>query len=202
MVKTPCFHSRGHGFGELDPACCVVREKEKERQKEREKGRKKERRGREGGRKKESGVEGGSLVGLGPNLWHLMLSSGRQCQNWMKFHVGQPAGVTDLLDVGRWGRAPHIWCQECCECDRSVRAKETHQRSGFSLHSSQETRYRQEVSLTHSIKGSGGKMKLLNGEGHPKKYVRGEDSKSNLCYFTILPDLSNNQRCPQMEPTT
>ena len=32
-----------------------------------------------GGRKKESGVEGGSIVGLGPNLWHLMLSPGRQC---------------------------------------------------------------------------------------------------------------------------
>ena len=173
-------------------------ERERERKKEREKGEG----GREGRRKKERGVDRGSLVGLSPNLWHLTLSPGRQCQNWMKFHVGQPAGVTNLLDVGGWGRAPHIWCQECCECDRSVRAKETHQRSGFSLHSSQETRYRQEVSIAHSIKGLGGKMKLLNREGHPKKYIRGGDSKSNLCYFTILPDLSNSQRCPQMEPTT
>ena len=112
-------------------------------------------------------------MGLSPNLCHLMLSPGRQCQNWMKFHVGQPVGVTNLLDVEWWGRAPHIWCRECCKYDRSVRAKETPRRNVFPLHSSQETRYRQEVSITHSIKGLGGKTKLLNGEEHPKTYIRG-----------------------------
>ena len=84
------------------------REKDRKREKERKRERWGERRGREGGRKKESEVEGGNLVGLSPNLCHLMLSPGRQRQNWMKFHVGQPVGVTDLLDVGWWGRAPHI----------------------------------------------------------------------------------------------
>ena len=47
--------------------------------------------------------------------------------------VGHPAGLTELLSVGK-KRTPHIWCQKLCECDSGVTVKEKHRwNTGSSL---------------------------------------------------------------------
>lgn len=56
------------------------------------------------------------------NLWDLMLSPVRQCQNWVKLYDMQLVSQNCLV----WAKLHTIWCQKFCECGTRVRVKETH----------------------------------------------------------------------------